>query len=112
MKPDETLYILRREAGAVSIGRTVPPTRGIFPVPARLDLANHSPTGFEFGYGGSGPSQSALAILADFTEDDQLALRRYQDFKWVFIAPIKGVRGEIRGEAIRDWLERVEGLAS
>ena len=29
----------------------------------RLDLFNHSPTGFEWGYAGSGPVQLALAIL-------------------------------------------------
>ena len=27
----------------------------------RLDLWNHSPTGFEWGYSGSGPAQLALA---------------------------------------------------
>jgi hypothetical protein len=31
----------------------------------RLDLYNHSPTGFAWGYGGSGPAQLALALLAD-----------------------------------------------
>ena len=31
----------------------------------RLDLFNHSPTGFEWGYAGSGPAQLALALLAD-----------------------------------------------
>ena len=35
------------------------------PLDPRLDLANHSPTGFEWGYGGSGPAQLALALLAD-----------------------------------------------
>jgi hypothetical protein len=34
------------------------------PLELRLDLFNHSPTGFEWGYGGSGPAQLALAILA------------------------------------------------
>src|SRR5262245_1194599 len=34
-------------------------------LPARLDLRSHSPTGFEWGYGGSGPAQLALALLAD-----------------------------------------------
>lgn len=34
-------------------------------LPTRLDLARHSPTGFEVGYAGSGPAQLALAILAD-----------------------------------------------
>src|SRR5215813_14027095 len=35
------------------------------PLPVRLDLYNHSPDGFEWGYAGSGPAQLALAILAD-----------------------------------------------
>src|SRR5258708_37021638 len=35
------------------------------PLPLRLDLFNHSPTGFGWGYGGSGPAQLALALLAD-----------------------------------------------
>lgn len=30
----------------------------------RFDQINHSPTGFEWGYNGSGPSQLAFAILA------------------------------------------------
>ncbi len=34
------------------------------PLPLRLDLYNHSPTGFEWAYNGSGPAQLALAILA------------------------------------------------
>lgn len=51
------------------------------PLELRLDLWNHSPTGFEWGYGGSGPAQLALAILADATEDASLAIRLHQDFK-------------------------------
>lgn len=51
------------------------------PLPLRLDLANHSPSGFEWGYEGSGPAQLALAILAEHLRDDALALRLYQRFK-------------------------------
>jgi len=47
----------------------------------RRALRNHSPTGFEWGYGGSGPAQLALAILAEHLGDDHAALRLYQDFK-------------------------------
>ena len=36
----------------------------------RLDLRNHSPTGFEWGYAGSGSAQLALALLADHMRDD------------------------------------------
>ncbi len=64
----------------------------------RLDEAvsqavyNHSPTGFEWGYGGSGPSQLALAILVDVLGNSQEALRYYQRFKSEFIvtAPFEG----------------------
>jgi hypothetical protein len=35
----------------------------------RLDLANKSPSGFEWGYNGSGPAQTALAILVSHLAD-------------------------------------------
>jgi len=52
----------------------------------RFDLMKHSPTGLEWGYEGSGPAQLALAILADATGDDLLALQTYQRFKREIIA--------------------------
>lgn len=55
-------------------------------LPLRLDLANHSPTGFAWGYGGSGPAQLALAILADHCPVPEDALPYYQSFKWAFVA--------------------------
>jgi len=48
-------------------------------------VINHSPDGFNWGYGGSGPSQLALAILLSLTKKD-IALANYQDFKWQVIA--------------------------
>lgn len=52
----------------------------------RNDLWNHSPTGFEWGYGGSGPAQLALAILADHCDDDEMAFNFHHRFKWTVIA--------------------------
>ncbi|WP_408960765.1 DUF6166 domain-containing protein [Natrinema sp. 74] len=46
-----------------------------------LGLANHSPSGFEWGYGGSGPAQLALALLLDYTDDEEVALAHYTEFK-------------------------------
>ena len=46
-----------------------------------LELVNHSPSGFEWGYGGSGPAQLALALLFDYTDDKAFALNHYQRFK-------------------------------
>lgn len=56
------------------------------PLRLRLDLFNHSPTGFAWGYGGSGPAQLALAILADALDDDARALRLHMMFKWRVIS--------------------------
>jgi hypothetical protein len=56
------------------------------PLNPRLDLRKHSLTGFEWGYEGSGPAQLALAVLADYLEDDELALERYQFFKRAMVA--------------------------
>ena len=46
-----------------------------------LELVNHSPSGFEWGYGGSGPAQLALALLLDYTGDEAFALDHYQELK-------------------------------
>ncbi len=46
-----------------------------------LELANHSPSGFESGYCGSGPAQLALALLLDYTDDEDVALAEYMAFK-------------------------------
>jgi hypothetical protein len=50
------------------------------PLNPRWELRNHSPTGFEWGYGGSGPAQLALAILTEHLGDDRAALNQYQPF--------------------------------
>ena len=51
------------------------------PLNPRLDLWNHSPSGFEWGYAGSGPAQLALALLADCLGEDDEAVEWHQDFK-------------------------------
>jgi hypothetical protein len=51
----------------------------------RLDLCNHSPTGFEWGYAGSGPAQLALALAASRLPD-ALARTVYQRLKRALIA--------------------------
>src|SRR5690606_35743395 len=68
-------------------------------------IVRHSPTGMEWGYGGSGPSDLARSILADFA-GIKVADMFYQEFKWDFIAkqPEKGF--QISGQEILDWLKR------
>ena len=55
-------------------------------LPLRLDLFNHSPSGFSWGYGGSGPAQLALALLANALDDDDRAIRLHHTFKFKAVA--------------------------
>lgn len=96
-------------------------------LPLRLDLWNHSPTGFNWGYGGSGPAQLALALLAwhfrnkahadetrvarniefinnNENESDGLAVLLHQQFKWAVIAHFDQRKGWVlTTQQIRDW---------
>ena len=68
-------------------------------------LARHSPTGFEWGYEGSGPAQLALAILAHAT-NDVVALEHYQAFKRERIARLSqdAVRWQMGAREVQDWV--------
>lgn len=67
-------------------------------------VVNHSPDGFQWGYLGSGPAQLALAILLHTTGDERLALRHYQDFKFMIVANF-GDDWYISQEEILEWLD-------
>lgn len=65
---------------------------------------HHSPDGFEWGYGGSGPAELALNILILFCDRDT-AWRLHQDFKWQFIATMPKEGGYISAESIIAWIK-------
>lgn len=63
----------------------------IGPLPPRLDLRRHSPTGLSWGYQGSGCAQLALALISDAlggpdSANDRRAVLVYQRFKEVAVA--------------------------
>lgn len=100
-----TRIVLTPPFGATSLevdGRHVP-------LRESLAIANHSPTGFGWGYGGSGPAQTALAILLAAATPEQ-AQRHYQAFKSEHVArwPLhEPVDVELDVPA---WLERQEWI--
>ena len=67
-------------------------------------LVRHSLTGLEWGYGGSGPSDTALSMLSYVTKDKCLAERLYDKFKWAFIANQPHEGFVIPLVAIRHWV--------
>jgi len=59
---------------------------GVHMIPdGSLRIRNHSPDGFNWGYGGSGPAQFALALLMLYVDADTAQLH-YQDLKFGWVA--------------------------
>lgn len=89
-------------------------------------VTHHSPSGFEFGYGGSGPADLALNIVElilrtnnftgetmecwDGNECFQTAWRLHQDFKSTFISAVPRDGATIPYDMAEEWvLERALG---
>jgi len=64
-------------------------------------MERHSPTGFQWGYAGSGPADTALSILTDYLGYVPATVV-YQTFKNDLIAPA-GKKLEIDEDEIRFW---------
>jgi hypothetical protein len=77
------------------------------PLDPRYDLRNHSPDGFEWGYGGSGPAQLALALAADVLGDDNLAVTVYQQLKFRVVGRLPAERWTLTEDELRDTLEQL-----
>lgn len=69
-----------------------------------LKVRNHSPDGFAWGYGGSGPAQLALAILLEET-NRRAAEALYQQFKAEVIAALSKDNWSLTSDDVRDWLQ-------
>lgn len=67
----------------------------------------HSPTGFCWGYGGSGPSDLARSILWDYLGKEPSS-ELYQDFKWEFVAAWKA-KWQITSAEIGAWIKKKFG---
>lgn len=68
-------------------------------------IGEHSPDGFEWGYGGSGPAELALAILADHLDCEPPAAL-YQAFKAAVVANLNHFGWQLRASEIAGWLGR------
>ncbi len=78
-------------------------------LPLRTDLVNHSPTGFEWGYPGSGPAQLALAILAwHCGSDENRAIRLHQHFKQRVVADLGHDEWTLTGRQVEAALQAIE----
>lgn len=114
--PDTVYYADRAEHGTVIYAR-----RGTKTPRQILHLRYHSPSGLEWGYGGSGPADTALAILADYLQEAPrvdawlhtgrrlgdgrtLSVRLHQAFKFEIVAHLPYERWELPATRIALWL--------
>ena len=75
----QTVYRGRRDPAA-PVGEEYTVTVDGEPLDCRYDLLSASPSGPAWGYGGSGPAQLAIAVLAH-AYNDEFACEHYQRFK-------------------------------
>lgn len=66
-------------------------------------IRNHSPTGFEWGYSGSGPAQLALALLFYALRDEGAAEAAHQEFKSEVVARLDWRCWTMTVDQIWDW---------
>ncbi len=83
----DVVYVGYRQRGRTIVEKR--PSQEQLTPDRSLELANHSPSGFEWGYGGSGPAQLALALLLDYTDDEEVALAEYMAFKTEVVSQLE-----------------------
>lgn len=109
----ETLYYARRvsDCGHQPVFKKILPDGRFAELSPKASqkLWNHSPDGFQWGYGGSGPAQLALALLLDATSDPDLAGTFHQPFKWRFVAAWRS-EWSITSREILDWVKAQQAL--
>lgn len=66
-------------------------------------VRNHSPDGFNWGYGGSGPAQLALALMLAAGLSAEEAQQVYQDFKWEYIGRLPQAEDFVLEVDVKAW---------
>lgn len=89
----------------------------VWPLPLCLEIRNHSPCGFNWGYGGSGPAQLALALVYDACGVEYAIPAIYQRFKFRVVSRLPEDGWVLTGDEIRDEVAKItaeldaEGIA-
>ena len=94
-------YRGRRTSAGCKVTR---PDGSPLPLAPSLALRRHSPTGWEWGYSGSGPAQLALALLLDVGAPAAVALQHCQRFKVGYVQRWRGARWTLDADEAVVWL--------
>lgn len=69
-------------------------------------VVRHSPTGLEWGYGGSGPADLALSIMAHINEVQGVSVSLYQTFKMDVVSGLDRDGFQLHASDVREWLSK------
>ena len=95
----EGQHLLNGEILVTVAGRPLDPVRS-------QQVRNYSAGGFEWGYGGSGPAQLALALLLEAGLPDEVAKAHCQTFKWDVFASLDASHFRLPVAVVKDWVWR------
>ncbi len=101
--------IVPYDGGDIWIKRVEPERKTVSQLQTNVQrtIYRHSPTGFNYGYGGSGVADLALNILRMFAKQpDSIEPSVYQDFKWKYCAGEQGSELRIPRKTIIAYLKQ------
>jgi hypothetical protein len=81
---------------------------GLVPLAWATQCRDWKPDWLEWGYGGSGPAQLAVAMLWDATEDRATVLRLSDDFMADVVARLPRAEFRLPVEDVREWVRAWE----
>jgi hypothetical protein len=105
---EQTVYRGRRDPAAPVGEEYTVTVNGDECLPKRYDLLSASPSGFSWSFGGSGPSQLSIALLAH-AFDDEFACEHHQQFKREVVANLPEDRWTLRTSELDAWRREVVG---
>lgn len=109
LHPRRLTFVGEREPGhsRVTVTQAGQPSREL---PLYLAIRNHSPSGFEWGYAGSGPAQLALALCVEVVGRER-AERVYQSVKDRLVATMHDDAWMMSGIRVLEAVEHAERSA-
>ena len=93
----EGQYLVNGEILVTVSGRLLDPVRS-------QQVRNYSTGGFEWGYGGSGPAQLALALLLEAGLPDEIAKAHCQAFTWDVVSSLDSSYFRLPVAVVKNWI--------
>ena len=104
--PERLYYAMKTTGSQTVFFKDLPDgSPELLPLQLSLKIADHSPDGFNWGFGGSGAAQLSLALLLNATSDPDISLKYYTYFEWDLVVKFEKKWTLLRSDILA-WLEK------